>query len=310
MTIWRTALQVLTVAATAGAGYLIYRNISKYSLDELTASIAEIGFTHLAAALGFAACSYLCLSLFDLTALHYVGKRLPYPKVLLTSFVSLSIGHNVGVAALSSGAIRYRYYSRWGLSAAEVAKLIVFCGVTVGLGIVGLAGAAILLAPADAMMIKGLEIPASRGLGALCLGIVLLYPLASLFMPPTVRIRRWQLGVPDPRLALAQVVIGMTNFALVAGCLHQLLLATADVGYLQAARAYAIANLAAIISHVPGGLGVLEAAIYYTLPEAFSIGAVIAFRIVYFFLPLALGLPLLAASEIHRRHAATRAVQG
>src|SRR5690606_20540795 len=95
---------------------------------------------NIALAFAFAACSYLCLTVFDFLALRYAGKPLSYPRAALASFTSLAIGHNVGVAALSSGAVRYRFYSRWGLDAEEIAKLIVFCAVTVSLGLVTLAG--------------------------------------------------------------------------------------------------------------------------------------------------------------------------
>jgi uncharacterized membrane protein YbhN (UPF0104 family) len=53
----------------------------------------------------------------------------------------------------------------------------------------------------------------------------------------------------------------------------------------------------ALASHVPGGLGVLEATVLYLLPGGAAIGALIAFRVVYFFVPLAFGLPLFAISE-------------
>jgi glycosyltransferase 2 family protein len=51
------------------------------------------------------------------------------------------------------------------------------------------------------------------------------------------------------------------------------------------------------MSHVPGGLGVLEATVAYLLPDAAAIGALIAFRAVYFFLPLSIGLPAFLVSE-------------
>jgi glycosyltransferase 2 family protein len=97
--------------------------------------------------LGFVAASYLCLTGFDALAVRYAGRSLPYRQVALTSFVSLSIGHNVGGAAFSSGALRYRFYSGFGLSALDVGKIIVFCGLTVTLGLVTLAGIALLLGP-------------------------------------------------------------------------------------------------------------------------------------------------------------------
>ena len=306
----RNILRIVTILATLAAIYLLYRNLSQYRLEEIGQSLAAIPVPRLLASAGFAAASYLCLSLFDLTALLYVGKRLAYPKILLASFTALSLGHNLGFAALSSGAVRYRYYSKWGLSAAEVGKLIGFCSVTVALGIVGLTGIALTFSPDTAIRFGAYEVPQSRLLGIVLLAPVLLYPLAIALLPDHVTLWKWKLRIPGVRLASAQVVIGIVNFALVGASLHQLVAGVSDTGYLEVARSYSVANLAAIISHVPGGLGVLEATISYTLPGAATIGVLIAFRVIYFLLPLAIGLPLFAGSEAlrsWRHHSATSA---
>ena len=96
---------------------------------------------------------------------------------------------------------------------------------------------------------------------------------------------------------LAQMLVGTANFACVAACLHQMLSAFAAASYLKVAVASITANIAAIVSHVPGGLGVLEATIVNILPGAESIAAVIAYRVIYYFIPLAIGLPLFIGSE-------------
>ena len=105
--------------------------------------------------------------------------RLPYPKAALASFTALSLGHNIGLAALSSGAVRYRFYSRWGLSTGEVAKVIVFCGVTVGLGLLILGGAALLLRSGLAVEITGLTQPVVIALGLGCLAVPAIYLILS-----------------------------------------------------------------------------------------------------------------------------------
>src|SRR3954469_3454903 len=116
----------------------------------------------------FAAASYICLTGFDWLALHYCGRPLPYRKAALASFTSLSLGHNFGFAALSSGAVRYRFYSRWGLSAEQIARVIIFCGVTVGLGLILLGGIALLFNPLRAHQVTGLEPHALFGIGMFC----------------------------------------------------------------------------------------------------------------------------------------------
>jgi uncharacterized membrane protein YbhN (UPF0104 family) len=93
----------------------------------------------------------------------------------------------------------------------------------------------------------------------------------------------------------------------VAACLHQTLAAVADVAYLGVASVYVIANIAALISHVPGGLGVIESVVMYLLPHADLIGSLLVFRFVYFLVPLGLGGTLLAVSEIVLRRRGTTA---
>ena len=117
---------VIAVAAVALAAFLLYRTLSRYSLDQIVASVTDVPASRLMLAGAFAAASYTCLTAFDYLALRYVGHPLAYPKVALASFTSLSLGHNIGLAFLSSGAVRYRFYSRWGLGAGEVAKVILF----------------------------------------------------------------------------------------------------------------------------------------------------------------------------------------
>jgi glycosyltransferase 2 family protein len=289
---------LIAAAAIGLAAFLLYRTLSRYSLEQLVTAVSAIPAPRLLAAAGFAAASYLSLTFFDYLALRYVGRPLPYPKAALASFTALSLGHNIGLAALSSGAVRYRFYSRWGLEGGEVAKVILFCGVTVGLGLLTLGGAALLLQSRLAVEITGLTEPAIIALGLGCLAVPSIYLALSLFVRRPLRIRRWALEIPAFRLAVGQVLIGSINFAFVAACLHQALAAVADVAYLGVASVYVIANATALVSHVPGGLGVIESVVMYLLPQSDLIGPLLVFRFVYFLSPLGLGGILLAVTEL------------
>ncbi len=88
--------------------------------------------------------------------------------------------------------------------------------------------------------------------------------------------------MPTLKIALAQVAIGTINFALVPACLREVMAADADVIYLKAATAFALANVAILITHAPGGLGVLEATVRHIMGDQASIGSLIAFRAIYF----------------------------
>jgi uncharacterized membrane protein YbhN (UPF0104 family) len=232
---------------------------------------------------------------------RYVGRSLPYRRVAMTSFVALSIGHNIGFAALSSGAIRYRLYSQWGFGVGEVAKLILFCALTVGLGLGVLGGLALLLQPGLAQEITHLDRPLVLALGAACMLVAIAYLGAAAFVRRPLRFRRWSLEMPSLRLALGQIVIGPLNFAFVAACLYEALAASAEVSYLGVATVYVIANVATLVSHVPGGLGVIESVVLYLMPDQQVIGALILFRLAYFLVPLCIGSVLFALIELLMR---------
>ena len=293
----------VAVAAIGLAAFLVYRTLTHYQYDQLVASVTAIPPWRLLLAGLFAACSYLCLSFFDLMGVRYVGHHLPWRTVALISFTSLSIGHNIGFSALGSGSIRYRLYSRHGLSAVEIAKIIVFCGATVVIGLMSLAGVALLARVEHASRMLDLPVALVVALGVVCLALPALYLARAAPRPPPLRWRGLSLAMPSPALALAQVILGPLDFACVAACLHQLLSALGHVDYLSVATAYIVANVATLIVHAPGGLGVIESVVLFLLPDAEFIGALLAFRFVYYLVPLAFGLVLFAASELTNRRA-------
>lgn len=290
---------IIALAAIALALVLLYRTMSQYSWSEVVNTVTAVSFNRLLLAIGFTAASYLSLTGFDWLALRYAGHPLAYRRAALASFTSLSLGHNIGLAALSSGAVRYRFYSRWGLGAEEVAKVIVFCGLTVGVGLSVLGGIGLLASPGFAVQSLGLSRPIVYAIAAACLIWPAAYVLLSMLIGGrALHIRGRRIEMPMAKLALAQIVIGTVNFAFVAAALHQVILALADVPYIEVATVYVGANVATLITHAPGGLGVIESVVLFLIPQAKLIGAVLVFRFVYFLLPLLLGSILFVLSEL------------
>jgi uncharacterized membrane protein YbhN (UPF0104 family) len=299
----------LAVAVIALAAFLLYRTLSGYSYDEIVASLMAIPASRLALAMLFAAASYLCLTGFDWLATRYIGQKLAYPYVALTSFCSLSLGHNIGFAALSSGAIRYRFYSRKGVGVGDIARIIVFCGITVGLGLLVLGGLSALVRSDLAGEITGLGRAGAIALGLGCLAAAAAYVAIAAFVRRPLKIRNWTFEPPPVRLALGQCLFGALNFACVAACLYNALAALGEVSYVAVATVYVMATVASLITHVPGGLGVIETVVTHLLPGVQVIGALVAFRVIYFLIPLCIGAPLFGLTEVwvRRRAASARA---
>src|SRR5262249_22452358 len=123
------------------------------------------------------------------------------------------------------------------------------------------------------------------------------YVLVCATSPLEVRIGSWHFAFPSLRLALAQVALGTINYFCIAGCLHQMMSASAPISYMTVATSYVFANFAVLLTHVPGGWGVMEFVILSILPRLDAVGALIAFRLIYYLIPLALPLSLLFLFE-------------
>jgi uncharacterized membrane protein YbhN (UPF0104 family) len=158
-------------------------------------------------------------------------------------------------------------------------------------------GTALLARGELAQEITGLSRAAISGVGLFGFALVGCY-VAAAWMRYRIRARGVVLEMPPMRLVAAQLLVGPLNFACVAGCLHETLAAATSTPYLGIAAVYVIANLTSMISHVPGGLGVIESVVTFLLPAANVIGAVLVFRFLYFLVPLALGSALFAACEV------------
>src|SRR5690606_859412 len=178
-----------------------------------------------------------------------------------------------------------------------LAKVILFCGMTVGLGLSVLGGISVLLRPREAETMLRLGGPLTTAIAIACLLVPTAYVVLAARVRKPLAVWSVSLALPQWRLALAQGIIGTVHFTFVAGCRYPTLLAIAALPCLPVAPACVLANVATLISHVPGGLGVIETVVLLVLGKPETIGALIAFRFLYFLVPLALGGTLFLITE-------------
>jgi len=119
-----------------------------------------------------------------------------------------------------------------------------------------------------------------------------------------MRWRELEIGLPAPRLAAAQVAIATLDWLLAAAVLFVLLPAGA-VSFGTLVGAFTVAQIAGVASTVPAGLGVFETGILLMLgsaaPTPALLGSLVAYRLVYYLVPLVLAVLLLAAHEVAAR---------
>jgi glycosyltransferase 2 family protein len=298
---WRRCSTVVTCLLALVALGIVVHVLRQFTWAQVSASLARIRPWQFAGAALCTVASYATLTGFDRLGVAYAGGKVPYRRVALASFLSLSIGHTVGFAPLSSGAIRYRYYAESGLDLGQIGLVVALSAVTVTLGESSLGGLALLIQPTLTEKLLHLPAPVTLTIGATCLALPLAYLILSATLRHEFRIRKWSFRLPSPRIAAAQIGLGLLNYILVAGALYFVLSAATAIDYQSVATAYVLGNLAALVTHVPGGLGVLETVVLTLLPGVNLIGPLIAFRIIYYLIPLAVGCLLLAGTELKQR---------
>jgi uncharacterized membrane protein YbhN (UPF0104 family) len=122
-TAWNWAGFALSAAIVGISVYLLTRLLHDIDVAQVLADLYVMPTVNIVSAMFFVACAYGTLTLYDLFALRTIeANHVPYRIAAPASFTSYAIGHNIGAAAISGGAIRYRIYSQFGLGVGDVAR--------------------------------------------------------------------------------------------------------------------------------------------------------------------------------------------
>lgn len=281
------ALSVLMLGLALWALYRLAGEVSYHQVGEYMHRLrrGRIGQAIVLTALGYAV-----MPLYDLFALKAIGRSLPKRRVALISFISYAFSNTLGMAMLVSGSIRYRFYIQAGLSTMDVAKVVLYCTISFWLGLFAITGVTLLLVPIP----LGLPLSHMRlvlGLG-LCL-IPLLWLAGGALLRRPLKLWRWQVRLPSLAVGLRQVFVGALDWGLAAAVLYALMPDSLALHFGSFLAIFALAQIAGLVSHVPGGLGVFEAVMLAgfgaTGNQALSapiLGALAAYRGVYYLLPL------------------------
>ncbi len=296
----RAARLLLPVVVLLVAAWVLTRELSGFHLHEVEAGLAAIPRRWVLAAALVTALDYLLLSGYDLLALRYVQQRLPLGRVVFTSFVAYAFGNNVGLALLSSGSVRVRLYSQWGLPPGDIARVVAFTAVQLWAGLLPLLGVALLSGAGP------LPPAAARVVGVLALAIVAGY-LALAHRGRELSIRGFTVKPPSLPLALAQVAVSAADWALAALVLWLLLPQGAAMSFPQLLALFIAAQVGGLASQIPGGVGVFDsivvAALTPSVTPAEALSCVVAYRLIYYLAPFLAAFAMLVANELVVRRA-------
>ena len=285
--------------------WAIAQQLQKYKLQDIITSLQNISGAGAVRALGLTLLNYVFLTGYDVLATRYVRQPLSYSKTALVSASSYAISNSVGFALLSGSAIRYRFYRQWGFSAGKIAQIITFCNISFWIGLFAVGGIIFVVEPLTVPRQLRLPFTSIHPVGYAFLGAIAAYLIWSAMSKRSLRIKSWVLPHLPIQLSLAQVVIASCDWLLAAAILYILLPPTASLSFFGFFGICLLAQLAGIISNVPGGLGVFETVLVLTLSPPIAsdqlLGALLAYRAIYYFVPLLVGLVAFVGYELKQK---------
>lgn len=290
----------------AVAAYMLYVQLSRYSLEDIEEALFSIPSHNLWLACLASLGGYVALSSYDYLALRYIKRKLSPLKWIFAGFIGFSVSNNAGHAIVSGGTIRYRLYTRWRFHAAEIVRMVTFSGFTYLVACFFLIIVGYLLTPNHAFGAGSVSKLTTEVVTLVSALGLLVYFCASLFYKKPIIIKGVEFDIPSFKMALAQVFIGAADILMASLVLYFALIPFMDISFDVFMGVFIIAQVLGVFSQVPGGLGVFEGLFMYIIPgehnQATLFGALIAYRIIYYLLPLLLSGVVLFSYEAYLKY--------
>ena len=293
---------LIGIALLCGAIYVVQKEFRGLRLADISAALSAIPPRALAYAFFWTFMSYYLLTFYDLLGTIYAGHRVSYGRVCFASFCAYTLSHNLGFAAVSGAAVRYRLYAHWGLMPIQIAKLVAFCSLTFGLGGLVLGGLVLFIEP-GAIPFLGERVPAwAMYLIGLLLWVLVIGYITLSRIVGTVRILGAEIGLPEFSLALTQVALATIDVVLTATIFYVLLPDAPGLTLWRFLAVYLAAYTAGLAANLPGGIGVFDTAILVGLSPWLEppviVSAILVFRLYYYIIPLFIAGAMFTGNEI------------
>jgi glycosyltransferase 2 family protein len=286
---WPWVKRIAKITFFALVAYLLFTQAREIKWDTVLASMRAYPVQQLLIAAALAYASYTLYSCFDLLGRYTTGHKLAAGKVMTVNFISYAFNLNFG-SLIGGVAFRYRLYARLGLDTATTTRVVFMSMLTNWLGYILLAGLVFWLRPFALPPDWKLDTTGLRILGIALVATALAYLLLCAFAKRRDwTIRGHDISLPSLRFALLQFAMSSLNWLLISATVFTLL--GQKLPFTTVLGVMLVAAIAGVITHVPAGLGVLEAVfvalLSHEIPKHELLAALLAYRAIYYLAPLA-----------------------
>ncbi|RKP53385.1 bifunctional lysylphosphatidylglycerol flippase/synthetase MprF [Pararobbsia silviterrae] len=281
---------------------LALQHVSKtFDYHSVVHSVMRLPPTAWAAAFAATALSYLALVARDAVGLRHIETRVPATALWIGATVGSALGNATGFGALTGGAVRCRVYGTAGVTPAQVGRLTLFTSVTLAVSLALMTAAGMVVAAPTLSPMFHLPPPSVEAIGASVLAaFAALVAFGCRAKSRAVTLRWVTIDIPGRAVLTAQVFFSIVDVVAAALALWAVL-PHAGVPFVHFLVVFSAAMLLGMIGHTPGGIGIFEAAMVFSLGHAMPVpqmvAALLAYRAIYFGAPLILSAGLLAGFE-------------
>ena len=301
---WKRLGVVASVLIIGLAITHLVRTLKGVDMGVILAAMAEKPPHQIALAALCVLGAFCTLTFYDFFALRTIGKtHVPYRIAALSAFTSYTIGHNLGATVFTGGAIRFRIYSDYGLSAIDVAKICFISGLTFWLGNTFVLGIGMIWHPQAASAMNLLPDAVNRLIGFAGLAGITAYMVWLSVGKQRRELGQngWKVVLPSARVTLLQILIGVVDLGFCALAMYLLMPNEPGIDFVSLAVVFILATLLGFASHAPGSLGVFDAAMLVALPQFGReqlVATLVMFRILYFVIPFAVAIAIMGTREL------------
>lgn len=302
---------IITFVLFGFAAYTVHAQIAHYGWSNVWTDLLATSGRTLEEMLLMSALGYITLSVCEWIAIRYSGEHLRYRFILLGSFLSNAISHNLGASPVTGGAVRYQLYRQWGLTGGAIARITVFGSLGYFLSAFTLLLVASLATPHLIPVRSELANNTVTFLNVFGGVLITTWVAIAFLRKGHLQLGRYRLSMPSPGLALQQIAIGSIDLTIAALVLYIPVHVVTDMHFSDFVIYYVVAQLLGLISLVPGGIGVFESSFLFLVgnryPPEQLLSALILYRVVYYVIPLLLACLLMVAYQTKSHRLARRA---
>lgn len=264
------------------AVFFIHKELKKYSLHDLRSSIEAIPFWAITLIIFFVCLDYLILTCFDILAFKNENYNLPKKNIGFVAFISFAFANSIGLSGLTASGLRLNLYSILGVPYKTIMNVVIFCYTTFWLGLLWIGGIFLTLLPVSLVDIKlPIKLPIDT---TVPIGIILLIG-AIIFTGVIVKKHK-----NTKEILINRIIVALADWVSLSFVLYFALPPHNRIDFFHFLAIFIIAQILGFLSNVPGGIGVFDLIFLTLLGGAYSsdkiIGALLVYRIAYFFIPL------------------------